>query len=78
MEFSIQIANLGKYTAGILSDAKLSFPTTTQQVQEALRAISAAGEARPGGAGKKRNVPCSTREILARAREWLESADQDR
>lgn len=40
--------------------------------------VSAAGEARPGGAGKKRNVPCSTREILARAREWLESADQDR
>lgn len=43
MEFSIQIANLGKYTAGILSDAKLSFPTTMQQVQEALRAIGVDG-----------------------------------
>ena len=43
MEFTANIANLGKYTAGIIAETGLSFPTTTEQVQEALRSIGVDG-----------------------------------
>lgn len=43
MEFTAHIANLGKYNAGILTDALLTFPTTTEQVQAALRSIGVDG-----------------------------------
>ena len=43
MEFTARIANLGKYAAGRLTDAELSFPTTTEKVQEALRSIGVDG-----------------------------------
>lgn len=43
MEFTANIANLGKYNAGILAAAPLSFPTTTQQVQTLLREIGVDG-----------------------------------
>lgn len=43
LDFSAHIANLGKYNAGILADTVLSFPTTTEQVQAALRSISVDG-----------------------------------
>ena len=43
VEFSANIANLGKYNAGVLADTELSFPTTTGQVQEALRKIGVDG-----------------------------------
>ena len=42
-EFTAHIANLGKYNAGTLADTGLSFPTTTGQVQEALRKIGVDG-----------------------------------
>ena len=43
MEFTANIANLGKYTAGIIAETELSFPTTTEQVQAALRSIGVDG-----------------------------------
>ncbi len=43
MEFTANIANLGKYTAGSIAETWLSFPTTTEQVQAALKAISVDG-----------------------------------
>lgn len=43
MEFTAHIANLGKYNAGIIAETELSFPTTTEQVQTALRAIGVDG-----------------------------------
>ena len=43
MEFSANIANLGKYNAGNLAAAWLSFPTTTEQVQSVLREIGVDG-----------------------------------
>ena len=43
MEFSANIANLGKYNAGVLAAAWLSFPTTTEQVQSVLREIGVDG-----------------------------------
>lgn len=39
VEFSANIANLRKYGGGVLCDTALSFPTTTEQVQAALREI---------------------------------------
>ncbi len=39
VEFSADIANLRKYGGGVLCDTILSFPTTTEQVQAALREI---------------------------------------
>lgn len=39
VEFSANIANLRKYGGGALCDTTLSFPTTTEQVQAALREI---------------------------------------
>ena len=39
VEFSANIANLRKYGGGVLCDTTLSFPTTTEQVQAALREI---------------------------------------
>lgn len=39
VEFTANIANLRKYGGGVLCDAALSFPTTTEQVQAALREI---------------------------------------
>lgn len=42
-EFTAHIANLGKYSAGVLADTALSFPATTGQVQEALRKIGVDG-----------------------------------
>lgn len=43
MEFTAVIANLGKHAEGIVVETPLSFPTTTKQVQEALRAIGVDG-----------------------------------
>lgn len=43
MEFSAYIANLGKYNAGVLASAWLSFPATTEQVQSVLREIGVDG-----------------------------------
>ena len=43
MEFTAVIANLGKHAAGIVVETPLSFPTTTEQVQAALRAIGIDG-----------------------------------
>ena len=43
MEFTAVIANLGKHAAGIVAETTLSFPTTTEQVQKALRAIGVDG-----------------------------------
>lgn len=43
MEFSVYIANLGKYNAGVLASAWLSFPATTEQVQSVLREIGVDG-----------------------------------
>lgn len=43
MEFTAHIANLGKCNEGILTDAELSFPTTTEKVQAALRSIGVDG-----------------------------------
>ena len=43
MEFTANIANLGKYTAGVIAETELSFPTTTEQVQAALRSIGVDG-----------------------------------
>ena len=43
MEFTVNIANLGKYNAGQLDETLLSFPTTTEQVQAALREIGVDG-----------------------------------
>ena len=43
MEFTANIANLGKYTAGVIAETELSFPTTTKQVQAALRSIGVDG-----------------------------------
>ena len=43
MEFSANIANLGKYNAGVLAAAWLSFPVTTEQVQSVLREIGVDG-----------------------------------
>ena len=43
MEFTAVIANLGKHAAGIVAETPLSFPTTTEQVQAALRAIGVDG-----------------------------------
>ena len=43
MEFSANIANLGKYNAGVLAAAWLSFPATTEQVQSVLREIGVDG-----------------------------------
>ena len=42
-EITAHIANLGKYSAGTLTDAVLTFPTTTEQVQAALRSIGVDG-----------------------------------
>lgn len=42
-EFTANIANLGKYSAGVLTDTTLSFPTTKEQVQAALREIGVDG-----------------------------------
>lgn len=42
-DFSAHIANLGKYSAGIFTDTVLSFPTTTEQVQAALKSIGVDG-----------------------------------
>ena len=42
-EFTANIANLGKYSAGVLVDTTLSFPTTKEQVQAALREIGVDG-----------------------------------
>lgn len=39
VEFTANIANLRKYGGGVLCDTILSFPTTTEQVQAALREI---------------------------------------
>lgn len=43
VEFTAHIANLGKYNAGVLADTPLSFPTTMEQVQAALRVIGVDG-----------------------------------
>lgn len=43
MEFTALIANLGKHTAGIVAEIPLSFPATTEQVQQALCAIGVDG-----------------------------------
>lgn len=43
MEFTAHIANLGKYNAGIMAETELPFPTTTEQVQAALRTIGVDG-----------------------------------
>ena len=43
MDFSANIANLGKYNAGVLAAALLSFPATTEQVQSVLREIGVDG-----------------------------------
>ena len=43
MEFTANIANLGKYNAGGLAAAWLSFPATTEQVQSVLREIGVDG-----------------------------------
>ena len=43
MEFAANIANLGKYSVGVLATAQLSFPTTTEQVQSVLREIGVDG-----------------------------------
>ena len=43
MEFAANIANLGKYSVGVLAAAQLSFPTTTEQVQSVLREIGVDG-----------------------------------
>ena len=43
MEFTANIANLGKYNAGQLAETLLSFPATTEQVQAALREIGIDG-----------------------------------
>lgn len=43
MEFSAYIANLGKYNAGNLAAAWLSFPAATEQVQSILREIGVDG-----------------------------------
>lgn len=43
VEFTANIANLGKYNAGVLADTMLSFPTTKEQVQAALRRIGVDG-----------------------------------
>jgi hypothetical protein len=42
-EFTATIANLSKYSTGVLADTTLSFPATTGQVQEALRKIGVDG-----------------------------------
>ena len=42
-EFTAHIANLSKYVAGMLLETTLDFPTTTEQVQEALRKIRVDG-----------------------------------
>lgn len=43
VEFTANIANLGKYNAGVLADTSLSFPTSAKQVQEALWKIGVDG-----------------------------------
>lgn len=43
MEITTHIANLGKYTSGILTDAVLSFPATKEQVRAALQSIGVDG-----------------------------------
>ena len=43
MEFSAYIANLGKYNAGVLAAAWLSFPAATERVQSVLREIGVDG-----------------------------------
>lgn len=43
VEFVAHIANLGKYNAGVLADTALSFPSTKEQVQAALRKIGVDG-----------------------------------
>ena len=43
MELTANIANLGKYNAGVLAAAPLSFPATTEQVQAVLREIGVDG-----------------------------------
>lgn len=43
MEFSANVANLGKYNAGVLAAAWLFFPVTTEQVQSVLREIGVDG-----------------------------------
>lgn len=43
MELSANLANLGKYTAGTLTDTVLFFPTTKEQVQSPLRSIGVDG-----------------------------------
>ena len=43
MEFSANIANLGKYNAGNLAAAWQTFPATTEQVQSVLREIGVDG-----------------------------------
>ena len=43
MEFTALIANLGKDVAGIIAETPLSFPTTAERVQEALRKIGVDG-----------------------------------
>lgn len=42
-EITAHIANLGKYNAGALTDAAITFPATTEQVQAALRSIGVDG-----------------------------------
>ena len=43
MEFTVNIANLGKYNSGQLDETLLSFPATTEQVQATLREIGVDG-----------------------------------
>lgn len=43
MEFTANIANLGKYRANVLAAVPLSFPATTEQVQAVLREIGVDG-----------------------------------
>jgi len=43
MEFTANIANLGKYNADVLAAAPLSFPAATEQVQAVLREIGVDG-----------------------------------
>jgi hypothetical protein len=43
MELTANIVNLGKYNSGYLAEVRLSFPTTTEQVQAALRSIGVDG-----------------------------------
>ena len=43
MEFTANIANLGKYNAGVLAAVWLSFPAATERVQSVLREIGVDG-----------------------------------